>query len=88
MLLKLVDDEQVVVRARAHFRALIPPLVSMLATIAVMMFLIGYLGRPSQPAFVQHYSHIGIFIVWAVGDSFFSSARSSRCSAGSIASHT
>ncbi|WP_146341036.1 PH domain-containing protein [Nesterenkonia sp. NBAIMH1] len=67
MLLKLVDDEQVVVRARAHFRALIPPLVSMLATIAVMMFLIGYLGRPSQPAFVQHYSHIGIFIVWAVG---------------------
>ncbi|GAB3841535.1 hypothetical protein [Nesterenkonia populi] len=67
MLLKLVDEEQVIVRTRAHFRALIPPVINLLVTIAIMMFLIGYLGRPSQPAFIQHYSHIGIFIVWAVG---------------------
>lgn len=67
MMLNLVEGEQVVVRTRAHYRALIPAAVNLLVTIALMTFLLGYLSRPSQPQFIQHYSHIGVFLVWAVG---------------------
>lgn len=67
MLLKLVEGEQVIVRTRAHHRALIPALVNFLVTVAVMSFLLGYISRGSQPEFVQHYSHIGSFLVWTGG---------------------
>lgn len=67
MLLKLVDGEQVVVRTRAHHRALIPAAVNLLVTVALLSFLLGYLTRDTQPAFIQHYSHIAVFLIWAVG---------------------
>ncbi|WP_022871796.1 hypothetical protein [Nesterenkonia alba] len=67
MPLKLVDGEQVIVRTRAHWRALIPAAANLLVTVAVMMFLLGYITRPTQPAFIVHYSHIGVFAVWAIG---------------------
>lgn len=67
MLLKLVDGEQAVVRTRAHHRALIPAAINLLVTIALMSFLLGYFTRDTQPAFVQHYSHIAVFLIWTVG---------------------
>lgn len=67
MLLKLVEGEQVIVRTRAHHRALIPALVNFLIAVAVMSFLLGYISRGSQPEFVQHYSHIASFLVWTGG---------------------
>lgn len=67
MKLKLVDGEQVVVRTRAHHRALIPALVNLLITVAVMSFLLGYVSRGSQPEFIRYYSHIGVFLIWVAG---------------------
>lgn len=67
MLLKLVDQEQVVVRTRAHHRALIPAAVNLLVVMTLMSFLLGYVARDTQPAFLQHYSHIASFIIWAAG---------------------
>ncbi|WP_150462263.1 hypothetical protein [Nesterenkonia ebinurensis] len=67
MLLRLVDGEQVILRTRAHHRALIPAAINLLMTIALMSFLLGYLTRDTQPAFVQHYSHIAVFLIWAIG---------------------
>lgn len=67
MKLKLVDGEQVVVRTRAHHRALIPALVNFLITVTVMSFLLGYLSRGSQPEFIRYYSHIGVFAIWVTG---------------------
>ncbi|GAA1809799.1 PH domain-containing protein [Nesterenkonia flava] len=67
MLLRLVDGEQVMVRTRAHYRAVVPAVVNLLVTITLMSFLLGYLGRGSQPAFIQHYSYIGVFVIWSVG---------------------
>lgn len=67
MLLKLVDGEQVIVRTRAHHRALLPAVVNLLITIALMSFLLGYVSRDTQPTFIQHYSHIFVFIIWAAG---------------------
>lgn len=67
MLLKLVDGEQVVVRTRAHPRALIPAVVNLLVTMALMSFLLGYVSRDTQPEFIQHYSHIFVFLIWAAG---------------------
>lgn len=67
MLLKLVDGEQVIVRTRAHHRALLPAVVNLLVTIGLMSFLLGYVARDTQPAFLQHYSHIFVFLIWAVG---------------------
>lgn len=67
MLLKLVEGEQVVVRTRAHHRALLPVVVNLLVTIGLMSFLLGYVSRDTQPTFIQHYSHIFVFIIWALG---------------------
>lgn len=67
MKLKLVDGEQVVIRTRAHHRALLPALLNFLVTVMVMSFLLGYLSRADQPEFVEHYRHIGVFLVWAGG---------------------
>lgn len=67
MLLKLVDQEQVIVRTRAHHRALIPAVINLLVVMAVMSFLLGYLSRGTQPAFVLHYSSIASYVVWAGG---------------------
>ncbi|GFZ77317.1 hypothetical protein [Nesterenkonia alkaliphila] len=67
MLLRLVEGEQVILRTRAHHRALIPAAVNLLVTIALMSFLLGYLTRDTQPEFVQQYSHIAVFLVWAAG---------------------
>src|SRR5699024_8266533 len=67
MLLKLVAGEQVVVRTRAHRRALLPAVVNLLVTIGLMSFLLGYVSRDTQPQFLQHYSHIFVFLIWAVG---------------------
>lgn len=67
MLLKLVEGEQVIVRTRAHHRALLPVVVNLLVTIALVSFLLGYVSRDTQPTFVQQYSHIFVFIIWALG---------------------
>ncbi len=67
MLLKLVDGEQVVVRTRAHHRALLPAVINLLVTIVLMSFLLGYVSRPTQPAFIEHYRHILVFLIWAAG---------------------
>lgn len=67
MKLKLVDGEHVVVRTRAHHRALLPALVNLLLAVAVMSFLLGYVSRGSQPEFVRYYSHIGVFLIWVFG---------------------
>lgn len=67
MLLKLVDGEQVVLRTRAHHRALLKAAVNLLVTVALLSFLLGYLTRDTQPEFIQHYSHIAVFIIWTVG---------------------
>lgn len=67
MLLKLVDGEQVIVRTRADYRALLPGAVNLLVTIALMSFLLGYVSRDTQPAFIQHYSHLGVFLIWTLG---------------------
>lgn len=67
MKLKLVDGEQVIIRTRAHHRALFPALVNFLVTVTVMSFLLGYISRADQPAFVEHYHHIGVFVIWAGG---------------------
>lgn len=67
MLLKLVDAEQVIVRTRAHHRALLPAVINLLVTIGLMSFLLGYVTRDTQPTFVQHYSHIFVFLIWAAG---------------------
>lgn len=67
MLLKLVQGEQVIVRTRAHHRALLPMVVNLLVTVGLMSFLLGYVSRDTQPTFVQHYSHIFVFIIWALG---------------------
>lgn len=67
MALKLVDGEQVIVRTRAHPRALLPAVTNLLVTIALMSFMLGYVSRDTQPAFVQHYSHILVFLIWAAG---------------------
>ena len=67
MLLKLVDGEQVVVRTRAHHRALLPAVINLLVTIGLMSFLLGYVSRPTQPAFIEHYRHILVFLIWAAG---------------------
>lgn len=67
MKLKLAAGEQVIVRTRSHHRVLIPALVNFLVTLAVMSFLLGYITRGSQPEWIQHYSYIGTFLVWAGG---------------------
>lgn len=67
MLLKLMDGEQVVLRTRAHHRALLSASVNLLVTVLILSFLLGYLTRDTQPAFIQHYSHIAVFVIWAVG---------------------
>ncbi|NDK31414.1 hypothetical protein [Nesterenkonia haasae] len=67
MLLKLVDGEQAIIRTRAHHRALIPAAINLLGTIALLSFLLGYFTRDTQPAFIQHYSHIAVFLIWTVG---------------------
>lgn len=67
MLLKLVAGEQVIVRTRAHPRALLPAVISLLVTIGLMSFLLGYVSRDTQPTFVQHYSHIFVFLIWTLG---------------------
>lgn len=67
MLLKLVEGEQVIVRTRAHLRALLPAVVNLLVTIGLMSFLLGYVTRDTQPTFIQHYSHIFVFLIWAAG---------------------
>lgn len=67
MLLKLVDGEQVVVRTRAHHRTLLPAVINLLVTIGLMSFLLGYVSRPTQPAFIEHYRHILVFLIWAAG---------------------
>lgn len=67
MLLKLMDGEQVILRTRAHHRALLPAAINLLVTVALLSFLLGYLTRDTQPAFLQHYSHIAVFIIWAIG---------------------
>lgn len=67
MLLRLLDGEQVILRTRAHHRALLPAAVNLLVTIALMSFLLGYLSRDTQPEFVQRYSHIAVFLIWSVG---------------------
>lgn len=67
MLLKLMEGEQVVLRTRAHHRALLSASVNLLVTVAILSFLLGYLTRDTQPAFIQHYSHIAVFVIWAVG---------------------
>ncbi len=67
MKLKLVEGEQVVIRTRAHHRALLPALINFLITVAVMSFLLGYISRADQPEFIGHYHHIGVFIIWAAG---------------------
>ncbi|WP_218221983.1 hypothetical protein [Nesterenkonia sp. Act20] len=67
MKLKLVEGEQVVIRTRAHHRALLPALINFLITVAVMSFLLGYISRADQPEFIEHYHHIGVFIIWAAG---------------------
>lgn len=67
MKLKLVDGEQVVIRTRAHHRSLLPALINFLVTVMVMSFLLGYIARADQPAFIEHYHHIGVFMIWAGG---------------------
>lgn len=67
MLLKLMDGEQVIIRSRAHYRALLPAAVNLLVTVTLLSFLLGYLTRDTQPEFIQHYSHIAVFLIWAVG---------------------
>ncbi|MDZ5076619.1 hypothetical protein [Nesterenkonia sp. HG001] len=67
MKLKLVDGEQVVVRTRAHHRALIPALLNLLLAVTVISFLLGYVSRGSQPEFIRYYSHIGVFLIWVGG---------------------
>ena len=67
MLLKLVDGEQVIVRTRAHHRALLPAVLNILVTIGLMSFLLGYVSRDTQPEFLQHFSHIFVFLIWAGG---------------------
>lgn len=67
MLLKLVDGEQVIIRTRAHHRALLPAALNLLATLAVMSFLLGYIARGDQPEFIQHYQHIASFFIWTIG---------------------
>ncbi|GAA1180858.1 hypothetical protein [Nesterenkonia xinjiangensis] len=67
MKLKLVDGEQVVVRTRAHHRALIPALLNLLLAVTVISFLLGYVSRGSQPEFIRYYSHIGVFLIWVAG---------------------
>lgn len=67
MLLKLVDGEQVIIRTRAHHRALLPAAINLLVTIALMSFLLGYISRGTQPEFIQHYSHLGSFLIWTGG---------------------
>ncbi|GAA1146315.1 hypothetical protein GCM10009672_17390 [Nesterenkonia lutea] len=67
MKLKLVEGEQVVIRTRAHHRALLPALISFLVTVAIMSFLLGYIARADQPEFIEHYHHIGVFVIWAGG---------------------
>ncbi|GAB3191541.1 hypothetical protein [Nesterenkonia suensis] len=67
MKLKLVDGEQVVVRTRAHHRALLPALLNFMLAVAVMSFLLGYVSRGSQPEFVRYYSHVGVFLIWVFG---------------------
>ncbi|RJN31752.1 hypothetical protein D3250_06380 [Nesterenkonia natronophila] len=67
MLLKLVDGEQAIIRTRAHHRALIPAAVNLLVTIGLLSFLLGYVTRDTQPAFLQHYSYIAVFLLWTAG---------------------
>lgn len=67
MKLKLVDGEQVIIRTRAHHRALLPALLNFLIVVMVMSFLLGYIARADQPAFIAHYHHIGVFLIWAGG---------------------
>src|SRR5699024_12172722 len=47
--------------------ALLPVVVNLLVTIGLMSFLLGYVSRDTQPTFIQHYSHIFVFIIWALG---------------------
>lgn len=67
MLLKLVEGEQAIVRTRAHHRALLPAAINLVVTIGLMSFLLGYVTRDTQPAFLQHYSHIAVFLLWTAG---------------------
>lgn len=67
MRLKLVDGEQVIVRTRAHYRALLPAAVTLLSTVAVMSFLLAYISRGDQAAFIQHYQHLGAMMIWVFG---------------------
>lgn len=67
MKLKLVEGEQVVIRTRAHHRALLPALINFLLTLMLMSFLLGYISRADQPEFIGHYHHIGVFLVWTAG---------------------
>lgn len=67
MKLKLVEHEQVIARVRAHHRGLIPALVNLLVTLGVMSFALAYISRGSQPEFIHHYHHIGVFIIWSLG---------------------
>ena len=67
MKLKLVEHEHVIARARAHHRGLLPSVVNLLVTLGVMSFALAYISRGSQPEFVHHYHHIGVFIIWSLG---------------------
>lgn len=67
MRLRLVDGEQVVVRTRAHRRTLLPALLTLLVTVALMSFLLGYVSRGSQPEVIRHYSHVLSTLVVGAG---------------------